>query len=95
MCICVIVTHTHKISGIASLFQLAGNYQHIILRNFQSLYIILERPLQLSYTIILTDHVYYTHCLCLCSIAATQKAAQAKITVEDQIKAIQEAQGLL
>ena len=38
---------------------------------------------------------YYMHCLCLCSIAATQKAAQAKITVEDQIKAIQEAQGLL
>ena len=32
---------------------------------------------------------------CLCSIAATQKAAQAKITVEDQIKAIQEAQELL
>ena len=26
---------------------------------------------------------------------STQKAAQAKITVEDQIKAIQEAQGLL
>ena len=38
---------------------------------------------------------YYMNCLCLCSIAATQKAAQAKITVEDQIKAIQEAQGLL
>ena len=33
--------------------------------------------------------------LLLCSIAATQKAAQSKITVEDQIKAIQEAQGLL
>ncbi|XP_065902944.1 splicing factor 3A subunit 1-like [Dysidea avara] len=29
------------------------------------------------------------------SIAATQKAAQSKITVEDQIKAIQEAHGLL
>ena len=38
---------------------------------------------------------YYMICLCLCSIAATQKAAQSKITVEDQIKAIQEAQGLL
>ena len=39
-------------------------------------------------------HCIIMECI-LYSIAATQKAAQSKITVEDQIKAIQEAHGLL